>query len=263
MKLEDALARAIEDAVGGEIVDSTSLAGGDIHRAFRVELRDRAPIFVKTSGDAPGDMFEAEARGLEWLREARALRLPEVLAHSGGGDTSPPFLALEFLEPGKRATDFDDALGHALATLHRSGAPSFGLDHGNYIGRLPQDNRPAPSWAEFYVLRRLEPQLRRAVDSHRVSAFMKRSFALLFGRIEARVGDPEPPARLHGDLWGGNLHVGPRGEPCLIDPAVYGGHREMDLAMMKLFGGFSERVFGAYRDTYPLGDGFEERVGLC
>jgi protein-ribulosamine 3-kinase len=146
--------------------------------------------------------------------------------------------------------------------LHRAGAPGFGLDHDNFIGRLPQANGPLATWAEFYRQRRLLPQLRRAVDGHLASAAMRRGFDYLLPRLEELVGPPEPPARLHGDLWAGNAIVDERGQPCLIDPAVHGGHRELDLGMMRLFGGFSARVFAAYEEAFPLAPGSEARVPL-
>src|SRR6185369_76069 len=138
--------------------------------------------------------------------------------------------------------------------------------HDNFIGRLPQMNAqlddPRAGWAAFYRQRRLEPQLRRAADRGLASARMRRGFDRLFATLETLVGPDEVPARLHGDLWGGNLMCDAAGAPCLIDPAVYGGHREIDLAMMRLFGGFGPRVFAAYDEAWPLADGHEARVDL-
>lgn len=243
-------------ALGSAVRDVRSIGGGDINDAWRVETADGRRVFVKTNDDADPEMFLREAEGLAWLAEAKALRVPEVLA------ASESFLALELIEPGRRAPDFADRLGRGLAALHRFGAEGFGWRADNFIGSLPQDNGHEASWASFYVKRRLEPQLRMAADSGRASAEMRRGFARLFTTIESVVGPTEPPARLHGDLWGGNCHVGEDGAPVLIDPAVYGGHREMDLAMMQLFGGFSDRVFAAYDEAYPLAEGSYDRVPL-
>src|SRR5439155_3144073 len=118
--------------------------------------------------------------------------------------------------------------------LHRFDAPSFGLDHDNFIGSLPQSNESRPTWAAFYRDKRLGAQLARAVDHGLVGEGLASDFDRLFARIESLVGRAEPPSRLHGDLWGGNLHADRHGQPCLIDPAAYGGHREIDLAMMRL-----------------------------
>lgn len=250
------LTEAIGANLGADVVSCRALGGGDVNDAFEARLSDGRTVFVKTNASAPDAMFPAEARGLEWLAEAEALRIPRVLA------VDARFLVLEMIAPGRRVAGFDEELGRGLAALHRFGAPSFGLDHDNFIGSLPQDNTPEESWPAFYRARRLEPQLRMAADRGLASKRMRRGFDALFGRLETVAGDPEPPARLHGDLWGGNLHVDEAGHPCLIDPAAYGGHREIDLAMMQLFGGFGPRVFDAYDEAYPLSPGWRDRVPL-
>jgi fructosamine-3-kinase len=206
-------------------------------------------------------MFGAEARGLDWLREPHALRVPEVIAVSDD-EGAPRFLVLEYLDPGPRAAGFDEALGRGLSAMHRFGAPSFGLESDNFIGKLEQENAALPDWPNFYRARRIEPQLRRAVDRDLAGSGVRREFDRLFARMAELVGPAEPPSRLHGDLWGGNLHVDERGQPCLIDPAVYGGHREVDLAMMRLFGGFGQRVFDAYEEAWPLAPGAAARTHL-
>jgi fructosamine-3-kinase len=253
------LRAALERRLGTRVLDAKRLGGGDINDAFGVSLDDGTSVFVKTHPNPPQGMFEAEARGLRWLEEAGAIRIPQVVAVS---NEQPAYLALELLTPAKRRPDFDDALGRSLATLHGFGAPSFGLDHDNFIGRLAQSNAIADDWASFYWASRLEPQLRLAADRGLIDRGTRLSFDKLRHTLAERLGPEEPPSRLHGDLWGGNLHVDERGEPCLIDPAVYGGHREIDLAMMRLFGGFGERVFAAYEDAWPLAPGANERVSL-
>jgi fructosamine-3-kinase len=247
---------AIERALGARVVSRRAVSGGDINQAHALDLDDGRVVFAKTNRDAEPAMFPAEARGLAWLGEPGVLRVPRVLA------VDPAFLVLEHIQTGRRRPDFDEVLGRGLAALHRFGAPGFGLDHDNFIGRLPQPNRPAPTWAAFYRAQRLEPQLQLATDAGIASDRLRRDGARLLDVLEDRVGPPEPPARLHGDLWGGNLLVDERGEPCLIDPAVSGGHRELDLAMMRLFGGFGARVFDAYHEAWPPAPGHEERVPL-
>ena len=248
-------------ALGARVVGARPLSGGDINDAYEVRLSDGREVFVKSNVRAPNDMFVAEARGLAWLAEAKSLRVPAVLAASGANELTP-FLALELIRPAPRAPDFDERLGQGLAALHRHGASAFGLDHDNYIGRLPQKNTFALTWAEFYRVRRLGAQLKAAVDAGLATVRMRRDFERLFVQMDALCGAHEPPARLHGDLWGGNMIADDRGEPCLIDPAVYGGQREIDLAMMKLFGGFGPRIFAAYKEAFPLADGYRERVAL-
>jgi fructosamine-3-kinase len=253
--------RALERQLGASVRKSVALSGGDINQAYRVELEGGAVFFVKTHPKAPPRMFSAEARGLDWLRAADALHVPKVRAVSNPGE-SVQYLVLDLVESAPPVRDFDDRCGRGLARLHAALAPSFGLDHDNFIGSLEQSNTPHATWAEFYRVERLEPQLRRALAGGRASYAMRRGFDRLFERLPALVGPEESPSRLHGDLWGGNLHVDERGEPCLIDPAAYGGHREVDLAMMRLFGGFSERVFSAYDEALPLAPGASERVAL-
>ena len=259
--IDAALRGRVESALGQRVSSVTRVSGGDINDAFELGLTDRSRVFLKTNARAPGSMFAAEARGLEFLRQASALRIPEVLAVSTDQDGAP-FLLLEFIASAKPRPGFDEQLGRGLANLHRFGAPSFGFSEPNFIGRLVQENRPRPSWAEFYHQQRLQPQLRAAEAGGHVSHALRGKFERLFERLPELVGESEAPARLHGDLWGGNLHIDEQGAPCLIDPAVYGGHREMDLAMMRLFGGFGARVFEAYAESYPLSSGHAERVLL-
>jgi len=258
---EGELIAALGPAIGRRVRRLRSLSGGDINLAFAAELEDGGELFVKTHPRAPDGMYDAEARGLAWLGEAGALRIPAVVAVSGGGE-GPAFLVLEYLASGKARSGFDEALGRGLAALHRASAPCFGFESANFIGSLPQSNRPHPTFAEFFREERLLPQLELAARNGRASSALAKRFERLFSRLDDVVGPPEPPARLHGDLWSGNLHVGPAGEPCLIDPAVYGGHREIDLAMMRLFGGFGPRAFAAYEEAYPLAAGAAERVPL-
>lgn len=255
------LCAALEARLGAKLSGVTRVSGGDINDAYSAELDGGRTVFVKTHANAPESMFPAEARGLDWLRGRSGLRVPEVLAVSAPGD-EVAYLVLEWLESASPAPDFDERLGRGLADLHRAAVPGFGLDHDNFIGSLTQANRPRESWVAFFREQRLEPQLERLAAARRASFSLRRGFERLFERLPELWGEPEPAARLHGDLWGGNLHVGARGEPCLIDPAVYGGHREIDLGMMRLFGGFSERVFQAYDEAFPLSPGAAERLPL-
>jgi protein-ribulosamine 3-kinase len=259
--MDGGLAATLAAGLGSPVVGARPLSGGDINDAYEVTLDDGRKLFVKSNASAPGDMFIAEARGLAWLGEAKALRVPAVVAASGANDVTP-FLALEMIEQAPRAASFDERLGRGLAALHRHGAGAFGLDHDNYVGRLPQANKLAVAWPEFYRVRRLGPQLKLAVDGGLASVRMRRGFERLFAMLDELCGPAEPPSRLHGDLWGGNLIGDEHGEPVLIDPAVYGGHREIDLAMMRLFGGFGPRVFAAYEEAWPLAHGHAERVPL-
>lgn len=248
----------VASALGSPVVKTSGVSGGDINDAYRVTLADGREVFVKTHTAAPKGMFQAEARGLTWLAEAQAIAVPRVLAVSN--DEAVPFLVLELLEAGMRPRDFDEQLGQRLAALHRFGALRFGLDHDNFIGNLPQANAAHQDWPSFYREQRLAPQVRRA--ARHLGTALQQDFERLYTRLPDLLAAAEPPSRLHGDLWGGNLHADASGAPCLIDPAVYGGHREVDLAMMQLFGGFGERVFDAYHEAFPLQSGWRERVPL-
>lgn len=254
--MDRAIRGAVAAAVGVEVRGARPLSGGDINQAFAVDLADGRRLFVKCHRSADPRMFRCEARGLAWLAAADALRLPEVIAV---GDR---FLALELLDPGSRIAGYSRALGRGLAALHAFGADRFGFEEDNFLATLEQDNTPEEQWADFYSRRRLEPLVQRAIDHGHAPDSWGRDFARLFARMNELVGPPEPPARLHGDLWSGNLHTAPDGRPALIDPAVYGGHREIDLAMLRLFGSPGADFFAAYHECYPLAVGHEERVAL-
>lgn len=253
--MNERFAHTLESALGKRIASVSRVSGGDINDAFRLTLVGGERVFVKTHTEAPCGMFAAEAQGLKWLAEVKALHVPDVLAV---GD----FLALPWLERAAPVARFDEHLGQGLAQLHRFSCPSFGFDSDNFIGRLAQRNRRWPTFAEFYRYERLIPQFELALSQGHVDSAFRRDFERVLERLPQFIGAEEPPSRLHGDLWSGNVLVGPDGEPWLIDPAVYGGDREVDWAMMRLFGGFSERVFHAYVEAYPLRAGHEERLAL-
>lgn len=255
-------AEALAHATGSRPASATPVAGGDIANSFLVELDDRRRIFVKhyarleAAPEGTPPIAVAEARGLTWLAEADAIRVARPVAN---GDD---WLALEWIDSAPKASDHDEVLGHGLARLHASAPPAFGFEAPNWIGRLPQPNDPEEDWAHFYGERRLRPLARRARDAGALPAELSGRIDRLIERLPERVAGDEPPARLHGDLWSGNAITDERGAPCLIDPAVYGGAREVDLAMMRLFGGFGERTFLAYEEAHPLLPGAEARVAL-
>lgn len=258
--MSEALAQALAAALAERVAALRPVAGGDINDAYRVDLGSGQRLFVKTGRNLPPGMYVAERRGLEWIGAAAALRVPGCIAVED--DSEPRFLVLEWIEPGRRAADFDERFGRGLALLHRAGAPGFGLDHDNFIGSLPQANASLPTWAEFYGEKRLQPQLERAVATGRIGAGARARLESVIARLADLVGAAEPPARLHGDLWSGNVHADESGAPCLIDPAVYGGHREVDLAMLHLFGTPGPRFLAAYEEVWPLEKGWRGRVAL-
>jgi fructosamine-3-kinase len=237
----------------GPIARAERISGGDINDAWRVELVDRRAVFVKTHAAPPPRMYEAEAAGLAWLAEG-ALRVPAVLAAGAS------FLALEWLElTGRGGGRFDEEFGRGLAELHALGAPSHGLARGNYLATLPQDNTATDDAATFWIERRLRPTIARLAGRGLI-ARLERLLDQLAARPE-RFGPPERPARLHGDLWWGNVGAC-GGAPVIFDPAVYGGHREIDLAMLALFGGLGDTLIRAYSEVWALADGWRDRIGL-
>jgi fructosamine-3-kinase len=245
------------------------VSGGDVNEAFHVALADGREAFVKTRADPARGEYAAEAAGLEWLAEPGALRTPTVL------DVDERYLALEWVEP-SRSGGLDGAgaeeLGRGLAATHLAGAPCFGWDAGDDgadgsspssgFGSLRLSNEPSVDWASFYAERRLRPLARLARERGALSVAGSDAVERVCERLEELCGPAEPPARLHGDLWSGNVMADSDGRPWLIDPAAYGGHREVDLAMLRLFGAPSERVFVAYEDLAPLAAGWRDRVEL-
>lgn len=247
---------------------SAPLGGGCINDAFRVESTAGA-FFVKYNSARryPG-MFESEAKGLRLLHQgvlaypeaAAGLSVPEVVGC--GGDDQYSMLVLEFLESGTMQKDFWEGFGVGLAWLHRNSHSAFGLDHDNYIGSLPQSNRNHATWKDFFMVERLEAQLKMAIDNGRAGRELAKEFASLYGTLGALFPE-EPPALLHGDLWSGNYMVGPQGKAAIVDPAVYYGHRYMDLGMSKLFGGFAPAFYEAYQAAWPLEKGWQEGIEVA
>jgi fructosamine-3-kinase len=255
------LAEAIARRTGHPVVATRRVAGGDINDTFDVRLADGRRLFVKTHASAPLGMFPTEARGLDWLR-GHGLRVPAVVAAADAAADTPAYLLLELITGRARRDTFDAELGAGLARLHRAGAPGFGHVEDNFIGRLPQSNTMAPTWAEFYAEQRLAVQVKSAVDSGRLARSWTARLARLAVRMPALTVPPEPPARLHGDLWSGNVISDEQGGPVLIDPAVYGGHREVDLAMLRLFGSPSPDLLAAYQEVWPLDPDHATRLRL-
>jgi fructosamine-3-kinase len=244
------------------VSDVRRIGGGDINEAFRVVLADGSDAFVKTrAGTSPGE-YAAEAAGLGWLAEPGALRTPRVLA------VDEHYLALEWIEPGRLDDAGAEELGRGLAATHTAGAGGFGgiggsgADPPARFGSLGLGNEPTADWPSFYAERRLRPLAAIARDRNALAASAVAAVERVCERIGELCGPPEPPARLHGDLWSGNVMADRAGRPWLIDPSAYGGHREIDLAMLRLFGAPSERVYSAYEETAPLAEGWPERVEL-
>lgn len=243
-------------------IEPRRVGGGDINEAWHVRLNGR-DAFVKTRSDAGEGEYALEAAGLEWLGEPGALRVPGVI------EVAEDYLALEWVQPGQLSAAGAEELGHGLSKIHAAGSPNFGdpgfgerLGVQARIGSLRLPNEPSADWVSFYAERRLLPLARMAAEHGALSGSGVAAVERVCERLEQLAGPAEPPARLHGDLWNGNVYADSEGRPWLIDPSAYGGHREVDLAMLRLFGAPTERVFAAYEELTPLADGWRERVGL-
>ena len=259
MGLEEAVGRAL----GTRVVGSSVVRGGDVAQAFRFELDDGRRVFAKMHPNPPAGFFTTEAYGLRWLAEPGVIDVPEVLAVSDGEEGGPPFLVLGWIELGRPRADTEVVLGRALARLHQATPVAFGREDRRSTGSRGLPNEPCESWAEFYASQRMAPLARLARDGRALPRAAIDALERLDTDRLRQVGGPdEPPARLHGDLWAGNRVVDTDGRSWLIDPAAHGGHREFDLAMMRLFGGFGADCFAAYEEVHPLASGWEERVPL-
>lgn len=254
-----ALCRAVEAHLG-TLRSATPVGGGCINHGARVETAD-GPVFLKYNPQSPAGMFAAEAHGLDQLREQAAeLVVPRVIAHAEADGDAPAWIAMEWLQPAIRSPEFLERLGRGLAQMHRAAVDrSWGWDQDNFIGSLAQQNAPVDVWADFWRDRRLGPQLDLARSSGRLPG-READWERLLDRLPAilRPADEDGPSLLHGDLWSGNVLPATAG-PALIDPATYRGHREVDLAMGDLFGGFGDRFHAAYREVWPLQPGYEAR----
>nr|MDT0663153.1 fructosamine kinase family protein [Micromonospora sp. DSM 115978] len=242
-------------------IRETPVAGGDICTASRLTLDDGSSLFTKSwpenaADPVPDGFFTTEAAGLRWLAEAGAVPVPEVIV------ALPDLLALEWVEATSPVPAAAARFGRDLATLHRAGAPAFGADWPGFIGALPQDNTPSQgSWPNWFAQRRLAPYLKISADRGALAAADVALVERVISGIDG-YGGAEPPARIHGDLWPGNLLWGADGRVRLVDPAAHGGHRETDLAQLALFGGAPHLpvILDAYQQVWPLADGWRERL---
>ncbi len=255
----DRVSSLVEHALKKEVASVTQVGGGSISTATKVTLSDGEIVFVKVSLQRK-DMFPKEANGLRELASAHAVRIPGVMF------VDENILVLEFLpssSPSNRKKFFEE-FGRQFAALHRRTSSSFGFMENNYIGSTPQQNMPrTSSWKEFYHSCRLQFQFHLAEENGYADDELRGLFAALDHRIDELIpDDSEPPALLHGDLWGGNFLCVEGNTPAIIDPAVYYGHREADLAMTMLFGGFGDSFYSAYNEAYPLNPGWKKRMDL-
>jgi len=251
------IASRAEQLLGTAVVSTTPVAGGDICTATRLRLSDGRSALMKTRARSPEDFFTVEAAGLKWLAEAGGVAIPDVLA------AADDCLILAWIDPGRPSADAAERLGRQLAATHNAGSDSFGGPANGYIATAPLLNTPTESWPEFFLERRVLPYLKLARDRSNIATSDAEAIETVAARIDEFAGPAEPPARLHGDLWSGNVVWSSEGLGWLVDPAAHGGHRETDLAMLTLFGApHLTRLIDAYHEASPLADGWRERIPL-
>lgn len=260
--LSKVITNRIESLLGKDIVEVHPVSGGDINEARLIETQDGASYFVKlNSGTASWPLLSTEQQGLQLLKRLvpETFHIPDILAVEEVGESA--FLLLEYIRTGPVTPRFWKHFGRGLATLHRLTQHQFGLDHNNFIGRLPQSNKLTDNWPEFYTLQRLLPQAKMAYNDRLLDLKAMQQLERLCKRLE-EIYPEEPPALIHGDLWNGNYLINEHGKAVLIDPSVSYSHREMDIAMSQLFGGFPPEFYAAYHEAYPLDAGWEERIAI-
>ncbi len=264
--MEDQLIESLWDLFGSSVTITAKcpVSGGDINEAFVLTLSDGRKVFLKENANIPDDFFAAEAKGLRALSASGVLAVPRVLAK--GSREEGLFLLLSYVGAGARKKDFYYDFGRRLALLHKADTASFtsgkrfGFSSDNYIGASRQINTPTDSWTDFFRQYRLKPQFESAWEYFDRSA--KKKIDSLLEHLENRLEEPQYPSLLHGDLWSGNYMVSEDGDPVLIDPAVYVGNREADLAMTQLFGGYPDAFYAGYAEEAGIPYGFENRCDL-
>jgi protein-ribulosamine 3-kinase len=243
-----------------KIISIRPLSGGDINQAFKIETGEGFWFAKCNRADSFPAMFEAEAKGLDLLGSAAEILIPEVIGF--GTHDNESMLVLEFIQPGRENADFWTNFGRNMARLHRHSSDEFGLDYDNYIGSLPQYNENRAEWIEFFIQNRLGPQIKMARDAFKIDSSDIKKFENLHP-VLADFFPLEKPSLLHGDLWSGNYMSHSSGQACIMDPAVYYGHRLMDLGMTKLFGGFTNEFYTAYNDEYQLDKNWIDSIEIA
>lgn len=258
--LPNSLQSHLQEA-GIRILSSQSISGGDINQAALLHCADQKQLFIKyNTATVAAEMLSTEAKGLQVLQAARAICIPQIITQGLTPD-GIAFLLLEYIQSGSRHPAFWRQFGASLAALHRHSDPQFGLDHANFIGSLPQSNQWRHTWSLFYAEERLLPQMQLARTAKLLDSNDEKRLHSLCQQLHS-ICPNEAPALIHGDLWSGNFLCDERGGPVLIDPAVAYAHREMDLAMSHLFGGFDAAFYRAYDEAWPLESGFMERIEI-
>ena len=258
---EEKIKSRIETKLGEKIKSMSSLSSGCISNAYRLTTSEGSNYLLKHHPGFSYDMFEKEANGLKELAKPNTIRIPEVLS------VDKDYILLEFISSGSKNKNFSEDFGRRFAEMHKYTSNEYGFYENNYIGSNPQSNIPdekeKQKWVNFYFNKRILYQLELAEKLGNSTPDLRKGISKLEEKIEEIIGNSEEsPSLLHGDLWSGNFMVDENGEVVLIDPAVYYGHREADLGMTKLFGGFSSEFYKSYNKAYPLKDGYDYRENI-
>ncbi len=245
----------LEGLLSVKILQVSPLSGGDINEVYLIQTTNHKFVVKLNSASRFPGMFKAEANGLDELKRTNTFSIPEAITYGEVDEIS--YLLLQYVDCASGASDFWEVFGQQLATLHQIGEEYFGFEEDNYIGSLPQYNTKCQTASAFYIQQRLEPQFQLA--SKNGYSFSK--LDVFYKNIEGIIPQ-EPSSLIHGDLWSGNFMEDDKGAPCLIDPAVSYSPREMDIAMMHLFGGFDPQLFEAYHEIFPLQKRWKQRISL-
>jgi len=261
MILNSKIKAKIEKELNSKIIGSQSLSGGCISNACKIDTDVGKIYFLKYNSTVNNNMFIKEVHGLQELNKAGVIKIPDVICYD------EDYILLELIAAGNKQKNFSEDFGRKFALLHKFTSEFYGFYEDNYIGSNPQLNiskeNEKHDWTEFYFNKRILFQLQLAEETCNSTSELRKSIAVLENKIdEIVVDDGEKPSLLHGDLWGGNYLINEKGFACLIDPAVYYGNREADLAMTKLFGGFDSWFYEAYNETFPLTAGYEYRENI-
>jgi fructosamine-3-kinase len=261
MILSNKIKYKIEKELNSKIIDSQTLSGGCISNAYKIKTNAGEIYFLKYNSSVSSDMFIKEAHGLQELNRADVIKIPKVICYN------EEYILLEQIISGNKQKNFSEDFGRKFALLHKFTSEFYGFYEDNYIGSNPQINiseeNEKHNWTKFYFNQRILYQLQLTEETGNSTSELRKAIAVLENKIDKIVLDNgEKPSLLHGDLWGGNYLINEQGFACLIDPAVYYGNREADLAMTKLFGGFDSRFYEAYNEVFPLPDGYEYRENI-
>lgn len=237
----------------------SNLHGGDINKVYLIQAESKFWVVKQNNASNFPFMLEKEAKALQYFQQIEGLRYPKPKTHFTKDNQQ--FLVMEYIEEGENNTEGQCHLGARLAQQHQHSEDSFGWEEDNYIGSLVQVNTPKDRWIDFFIENRLNNQIKIAFDQGLLNSHDTRQFEKMYQRLDEIIPQ-EKPALLHGDLWSGNYFITVDKEAIAYDPAIYFGHREMDIAMTKLFGGFSNSFYASYQDNFPLEKEWELRIPI-